>query len=348
MKILCHPGDYHCALFHIFNGWRNVFINCGHEFAWWPENAPAFDVFNKLEPDIFIGTTYNLDKATIKCIQQRSNLKVALRAFDWGEYTDTIDNNYYKIGAASPKEIELTKILGDRVILFNHYTQANMEKTHKYWIKEGFNVVGIMLGADVFNYTGGRSSPEYESDLCIISSYHPTKAINLDRFVIPLCHPVGKYNIKIFSTWHWPVPQYCGTIPQEYNKTVLASAKICLQVSEPLSTELGYDVIERPFYTFSNKCFCISDYVKSMQEDVFNNGELPCAKTPEEFRDLIDYYLKNPLERDILAKKGHDTVMKSHTYFHRIAQLFGAIGIPSMKHHTLTKYEEWKNANPNT
>lgn len=352
MKILCNPGDYHCALFHIFSGWKNVFEFCGHEFVWWPEGAPALDVFNIVNPDIFIGTTYNLDTPTIKAIKQRPDMKVALRAFDWGEYTDTIDLKYYQIGAAQPNEIELTKRLRqeaqNQIVLFNHYHENYIHKTHKHWEQNGFPVVGIMLGADVFNYTNGKYSEQFASDLCIISSYHPSKALNIDKYIIPLCYPIGKYNIKIFSTWHWPVPQYCGSIPKEFNKTVLASAKICLQMSEPFSTDLGYDVIERPFYIFSNKCFCIADYVKSMQEDVFANGELPSAKTPEEYRDLIDYYLKNPLERDVLAKKGYNTVIQSHTYFHRIAQLFDVIGIPAMKQYTLTKYEEWKHASSNT
>ena len=40
--------------------------------------------------------------------------------------------------------------------------------------------------------------------------------------------------------------------------------------------------------------FCISDYVESMANDVFINNEIVFAKTPEEFKTLVDFYVKNP------------------------------------------------------
>ena len=350
MKILCNPGDFSCALFHIWNGWKNALEFSGHQFYWWnPEEVPAFDIFHKIEPDLFIGTTYGLDRATIKCIQQRPNLKVVLRASDWGNFTDTIDLNYYKILVANKQEIELVKQLkettGKPEFIINHYHQNWICKTHKHWEELGIRAVGVMLGADLFNYYNGKYSEQFASDLCIISSYHPSKAINIDKYILPLCYPVGRYNIKIFSTWHWPVPQYCGSIPQSFNKNVLASAKICLNMGEPFSQDLKYDVIERPFYILANKCFCISEYVQSMQEDVFNEGEIPAGKTPQEYWDLIDYYLANSLERELKAKLGHQKVMKSETYFHRISQLFTELNMVDEANKIMNKYEEWKGQN---
>lgn len=41
-----------------------------------------------------------------------------------------------------------------------------------------------------------------------------------------------------------------------------------------------------------SKGFCISDYVQSMAEDVFKDGEVLYAKSPQDFLDLIDHYIK--------------------------------------------------------
>jgi hypothetical protein len=351
MKILYNPGDFSCALWHIANGHKKVLNYCGHEVIWWnPQEVSTFDIFNQIEPDLFLGTTYNLDRATIKNIVKRPNLRVVLRASDWGMISDEVDLNYYKILVANKEEIQLVKELkestGKPDFIHNHYHDRWIHKTHSHWEKNlGIRTVGIMLGANLFDYYGGKYSEQFASDLCIISSYHPSKAINIDKFILPLCYPVGKYNIKIFSSWPWPVSQYCGSIPLEFNKTVLASAKICLNIGEPFSTDLNFDVIERPFYTLSNKCFCISEYVQSMQEDVFDEGEIPAGKTPQEYWDLIDYYLKNPLERDLKAKFGHKKVMAKHTYFHRISQLFTELNLPEETNKVMVKYEEWKSQN---
>lgn len=75
--------------------------------------------------------------------------------------------------------------------------------------------------------------------------------------------------------------------------------------------------------------FCISDYVESMANDVFTNGEVIFAKTPKEFKTLVDYYVKNPLERFQHIQAGYQSVVKNHTYFDRMATVFSALGLES-------------------
>lgn len=51
-------------------------------------------------------------------------------------------------------------------------------------------------------------------------------------------------------------------------KDILASAKICPNLSEPHAQEFGFDVNERCFKLLSNKCFCISDNVASLKKSL--------------------------------------------------------------------------------
>ena len=67
--------------------------------------------------------------------------------------------------------------------------------------------------------------------------------------------------------------------------------------------------------------FCISDYVESMANDVFTNNEIVFAKTPAEFKQLVDFYIKNPDERLKHMKTGYESVVKNHTYFERVATI---------------------------
>lgn len=326
MKIMI-ANDGPAAHYYIRVGWAKAFNASGHEALLWDIGSqPAFDVFDQFEPDIFMGQTYNLDKATFKCIKERPHLKVVLRASDWGDIQQEIDLDKYPILVASDEEKSLIERLkketGKPDFVHNHYHDNWLKVTHNKWEDIGVKPVSLIHGADVIEHLNPIKNPLFESDVSFIGGYWPYKAVNLDRYIIPLCHPVGKYNVKIFGNSDWPVSQFLGRIDGQYAKDIFYSAKICPNVSEPHSQAFGYDIIERPFKVLASRGFCISDYVQSMAEDVFNNGEIVFAKTPDEFHQLIEHYVNNPDERLSYINKGYETVMSQHTYFHRAAKIF--------------------------
>ena len=97
MKILISNDGTHAHFFQRMS-WLNAFKSCGFTVGMWDcKNVPAFDVFDKFEPDIFLGQSYNLDEALIKCIYERPHLKVGLRAGDWGDHEKEIDKSKYNI-----------------------------------------------------------------------------------------------------------------------------------------------------------------------------------------------------------------------------------------------------------
>ena len=118
-----------------------------------------------------------------------------------------------------------------------------------------------------------------------------------------------------------------GFIESQEVKNVFRSATICPNISEPHSQVFGYDVIERPFKVLFSGGFCISDYVQSMAEDVFDEDEIVFAKDPEEFVELINHYLKYPDERIPYINRGFHKVVANHTYFHRVGRIFEELGL---------------------
>ena len=109
-------------------------------------------------------------------------------------------------------------------------------------------------------------------------------------------------------------------------KNILASAKICPNLSEPHAQEFGFDVNERCFKLLSNKCFCISDSVQSLKK-IFDGKGVVFSDGPEDFQDLIDHYIKNPEDRDSHIEAGYENVMSNHTNFHRAAEIFSGLGL---------------------
>tara|TARA_R110000824_G_scaffold298460_3_gene486677 strand:- start:282 stop:698 length:417 start_codon:yes stop_codon:yes gene_type:complete len=120
-----------------------------------------------------------------------------------------------------------------------------------------------------------------------------------------------------------------GSIESDNVGALFASATVSPNISEPHSQDFGYDIIERPFKVLMSGGFCISDYVESMANDVFTNNEIVFAKTPEEFKTLIDFYIKNPNERAKHMEAGYNSMVQNHTYFDRIASILLELDLPS-------------------
>jgi spore maturation protein CgeB len=76
-----------------------------------------------------------------------------------------------------------------------------------------------------------------------------------------------------------------------------------------------------------------------MEEDVFTNDEIVFAKTPEEFHELVDHFVKYPNERIPYIKRGYQTVMNNHTYFHRVSKMLHEFGLEDESERCLQVYE---------
>lgn len=326
MKIMIASDGPH-AHFYIRSGWIKVLQALGHQAALWDiDKKSSFDAFDEFEPDIFIGQTYNMDRGVVSCIKERPHIKVVLRASDWGDAQKEIDLEKYPILIAREDEKKVLEQLKEETgapdFVYNHYHQNWIEKTHNRWRDIGIEPVSMLHAADVFSYANGIEDPELASDVSFVGGYWPYKAQSLDKYILRLCHPVGKYNVKIYGSQSWPVIQHAGRISNHREKNVYRSATISPNISEPHSQDFGYDIIERPFKVLMSGGFCISDYVESMAKDVFNNNEIVFAKTPEEFEELVKHFLRFPEERTVYAKNGYKTIIEKHTYFHRVSRIF--------------------------
>jgi len=346
MKVMISSDGPH-AHYHIRMGWGRVFDAMGYEATLWDiHKKNAFDAFDEFEPDMFFGQTYNLDDALYKCIKERPHLKVMMKGADWGDMQNEINPDQYGVLFANEEEKKLVEKLkaetGKPDFLHIYYHDNWVGKTHNGWEETGCRTVSIMNGADIFMYTGGTPQPEYECDVSFVGGYWPYKAQNMDRYLMPLAHPVGKYNVKFFGNQGWPGAHYMGWINDDQVKHLLASSKICPNISEPHATDFGFDVNERTFKILSNKSFCISDHVQSMKEDIYTNDEVVFANTPEEFHELVNHFVKYPNERLPYIRRGYKTVMDNHTYFHRVSKMLHELGLEDESERCLLVYEKVK------
>ena len=329
MKILC--TEFPCAGHFILTGWKNVLEHMGHTWHWWsPKQKSAFDAFSEVKPDIFIGTTYGLDRAIIKCLGNNPNTLVVLKANNWGKADNDIDPKEYPIGIADDKEkciiLELKKQIGKPDLIFNYYHKNHMEYTMGSWEEAGISTIDMQPAADLYSlWPLGIFDQNLQSDIAFVGGYWGYKAKNLDKYLLPICTPVGKYNVKIFGNQSWPYPQYFGTIDDASIKNLYASTTICPNIDEPHATDFGFELNHRIFQLAASKAFCISNPVKGIS-DVFNKDEMVVADDPEHFADLVHNFIVNPDMRLKHINECFSTVIQNHTYHHRIINLLNRLG----------------------
>jgi len=327
MKILISSDGIH-AHFYQRMAWARAFVKAGHYASLWDiKSVNAFDVFDKFEPDIFMGQLYNLDEASIKCIKERPHMRVVLRAGDWGDHEAEVDKSKYNILFCSNKEKELLKRLKDETgkpdFIHIHYTPEAMVHTHNKFESIGINAESIMMCADTIEYANSEYDESLDCDIGFVGGYWPYKGIVIDKYLKPLLFPAGKYKVKIFGNQVWDVNQYCGLLHDSNVKNLFKSAKICPNLSEPHAQKFGFDVNERIFKVLFSGGFCISDNVEGYK--IFKDG-IVIASDPEDFKSKIDFYLSNKDNRDAIIKIGRRIVMENHTGFDRTAKIMKLLG----------------------
>src|SRR5690606_15833543 len=136
---------------------------------------------------------------------------------------------------------------------------------HEDWIQDGYKVISLLNGADIFVFCNGIYKEELASDICFIGGYLPLKTPSINSNLIPLIEE-RRLNIKIFGNTGWPTYAYCGYAPEAKLRDILASSKICINLSEQHALKYGYDLNERWFQVGAAKGFCVADYVEGAAE----------------------------------------------------------------------------------
>ena len=84
----------------------------------------------------------------------------------------------------------------------------------------------------------------------------------------------------------------------------------------------------------------ISDYVEGLNM-VFGD-KIVMAKSPEDFWEKIDYFIKNPDDRLEYIQNGFNEVINHHTYFHRVEDIFRKLNMKTHADHCKNTYDKIK------
>ncbi|MFN8414009.1 MAG: glycosyltransferase, partial [Anaerolineales bacterium] len=224
--------------------------------------------------------------------------------------------------------------LDDPILYFHDYPQvrAQLEHLHTLFVfdrgrfKElnGFGarqVAYLPCAFDPTIYRPKQVSIEemnrYQCDVGLVASYYPKRG--------ELVKHMQGLDVAIWGVG-WKDKPEIKAFPQGVlrGKSLegpdIATAYNVMRISPNLhhsQTILG-GLNMRAFEIPAAGGFQLMDEVPGAEELFEPGSELVMYHSTAHFRELVDYYLSHPSERDAIARRGYERAIRQHTYKHRL------------------------------
>lgn len=342
MKVLYHiphPDTLYAGR-TIYHGYRNAFLDQGHEFETLSADDRIEKVFFDYRPDILITSlhpyfTRFLDLSLIRDYR-RKGMKVFVNTPFWKSPLSKIRVNESGSLCHHSEYVRLIKSreFGDayyNVCERNDPRMAGFEEVtrHRHYT--------VPLAADKILLRKIGYDPKYRADISFIGTYLPTKRRFFKKYVFPLAR---KYELRIYGQdwsrkdrtlgWLQKAGQYFNIpllksvrkpkIRLEDEGKIYRSSTVSINIHEDYQRRFGSDCNERTFKIPASGGFEICDNVAAVRK-YFSDGEILMAESDDDWLEKIKYYLNNPSKRGEFIEAGRKKVLAEHTYHNRVEQI---------------------------
>ena len=299
-------------------GWARAFEYAGHKVSLWTmQEKPAFDFFCEVEPELLYIHTKSLDRATVKNIISRPNLRLML----WGSHCGSFDSEIDRQAHAHLLATEAEKAAVETIVKYRPdvnfvlapYVQDWVEVTHDRWRNLGLIPIELLPAADHFVYSNGVFDASLASDVAFIGNYHQSYG----PLLLPLCREM---RCKFFGGDGWPVAQYLGNVNPQSVKNILASAKVCPNIA---NTDYGFEISERVFHILAAGSLCIN---KQRYHNEFGDDVIFCPDV-DDFHETVREFVNHPERAIPFIERGLKQISERHTYLHRLSQVSPYLGL---------------------
>lgn len=342
MKVLYHIPSLHSiyAQRTIYHGFRNAFLDLGHEFRPLTADDNSHEVFENYRPDLFITSTHFYYRKFLDYELLKKYRKLGMFTLVKVDFWRTPMGRSRINEAPSLQDdkvaIDLMRrdLLGDA---YFHVVEQEDPRMEGFEQGVGMPFYTIPLAADA---TLLRPIPDkdFEADISYIGTYLPEKRDFFRKYVFPLRK---KYNLRLYGQDWTRLDRGLGWVQragQYFNVPVLrslrkpklrlddeariyASSTISINVHEQYQQKYGGDCNERTFKIPLCGGFEVVDDVACIRRYFVPGTEMVVAEGREDWMDKVEHYLKNPYERLPIIAAGRERVLRDHTYHHRVKQI---------------------------
>jgi spore maturation protein CgeB len=175
------------------------------------------------------------------------------------------------------------------------------------------------------------------SDICIVGYPYPDR-VQYIKFLLQNT----PYNIRVVGNWKKPLYFFQNNpkliINEGWVKPSIAAdfyncAKIILNTHRPFNLKHnqnrlgieGKSINNRTFDVAACETFQLIEFKEDLPNHFVEDEEIAAFKSNEELLKKIEYYLQNDIERQRMAAKARNRVLKEHTFEKRLDKLIHII-----------------------
>lgn len=323
----------------IYHGYKNAFIDMGHEFRTWTALDDVEEVLDLYEPDILMSGfgTYSLKYIDLPRVKKHKDrgMKVFVSAPFWKSPLSKLRINENPSLCENAEHIDIIK-QGYGDVYYNVCEQGD-ERMEGFEETLGYKHHTIPLAADK-TMIYPEFNQRFKADISFLGTNLPEKR----PFFMERVYPLAKeYDLKLYGQdWttkdkligytqkfgqYFNIPGLRSVqkpkIQLEEERQIYSSATISLNIHEEYQRRFGKDCNERTFKIPLCDGFEIVDDVECIRKYFKEGEEMVIAKDKDDWYDKIRFYMNKPEERKKIANAGKKRVLESHTYHNRVDTL---------------------------
>lgn len=208
--------------------------------------------------------------------------------------------------------------------LFDLTLFSNMTDVHKMR-GEGFRADFLDIGFEerIFKALGPQEYPPTPT-VFMGNNYKDRFPLSLLRLRMAAMVP----DITIYGKW-WGTRAHMNLMKAPTREaTIYRGAAIGVNLSHFNYEQYSSDRIYR---MMACGCFCLSHNYPGIEKAFTPGVHLDTWNTLKELQQKIDYYLKNPVKREMIADEGHKLVWQKHTWDARVTQLMKMLNVSPIR-----------------
>lgn len=308
MKVLlCNrPGG---AFGYITDGWANALRDKGHKVQRYDGNENSWHDF---APDLYIGCSGHK-----QLIPPRRNCKVAIHVNPYGPVN---------IQGINESEQNIRWTLNQKPDAVFGYGHEEDRLLWSNWTqKHGVPWVPMPTAGDRVIFKQVRPLSDRPLDVVYLGGRWAYKGLTIDAYLVPLLLK-NEVTYKLHGWGDWQPGLCSGMLAEDKANDFLNMGKIGPCISEQHTHSHGIDIPERAFKVALCGTLVVHDAAVSIKRMI---PSALVAHNPEQFQEYVRHYSRpdTQVERMELVAKQRNEVLSAHTYHHRLAGLFAALGL---------------------
>jgi len=305
MKVLvCHrPGG---AFGYISDSWINALRDKGHTVQRWDGHDHSWHDFS---PNLYIGCSGHKQP-----IPHQRSAKIAIHVNPYGPT---------KIQGIAESDENIRWTLNQKPDVVFGYGHEDDRILWSYWTqKHDIPWVPMPTAGDkTLFHQSSENDKQY--DIVYLGGRWQYKGLIIDAYLIPFLQQSNNY--KLHGWGDWPSNICSGILAEDQVNRFLGSGRVGPCISERHTHEYGIDIPERAFKVALCGTLVVHDAVVAIRRMI---PSAIIATNPDQFRNYCLHFAKpeNAAERIEVTNRQRNEVLEAHTYHHRMATLFAALG----------------------